>query len=163
MKPGPCIERFSFKQKLVFRLAGLVFPAVGMGALFSLEQPWGVVWGCGYVAVSLALFFLVIVPKYCAWCPYPYEKDDCLLFPAGLVYRFHARKSGPMPLWDAAVSSAAVLAITAMPQPALYRHWLPPLLFWASWLTLMVGIALTVCPRCGNDSCPCNPRRRARE
>ena len=148
----PFVDKFPGTHKIAMRFLMIAFITVGAYAVFLHNWAWGWI----YVAVVVLGQALLVLPNLCGHCPYPRERNDCLLLPAGLVRKLvpyggpEIGKGGRLAM---AVGGAGAVLI---PQFWLFREPLLLLLFWAALLPLLAYFTLYLCKRCRHTGCPTN-------
>ena len=146
------VDKFPVTHKIAMRLLMIAFIVVGAYAVFLHSRAWGWV----YVAVVVLGQAILVLPNLCGHCPYPHERNDCLLIPAGLLRKFipyrgpEIGKGGRLAMVMGGAGSVLV------PQFWLFREPLLLLLFWAALLPFLAYFVLYLCKRCRHTGCPAN-------
>jgi hypothetical protein len=152
-------DRFAWYDKLLARavLAGMVL--VGAIAIYR-GSPWA---AAAYLGFGLVGGLLVIYDLLCVYCPYPYQYNDCLFFPAPLLAAVAKRRTGKIPWLRKALLVVIVAALVLVPQYWLWDN--PALLagFWALAAAIAVAFPGYYCRRCRHGQCPLNRAAEAKK
>jgi hypothetical protein len=70
------IDRFSFTEKGLLRTGWYGFMAIGAVGIYRQDPLWSLL----YIVYGVAGFALVVLPRLCAHCPYPYKYSTCSFF-----------------------------------------------------------------------------------
>jgi len=151
-RDGRFVDRFSMGQKIVLRLLLVAFCLVGLIAVFRHDALWGWI----YLGVLTLGQAVLVVPNLCARCPYPYEYNDCLFVPAGLLRTLVPRRTSPMGPAGKGALLAGAGALVVIPQYALFQEPLLLILFWALLLPFLGFFPLYLCRHCRHTGCPAN-------
>jgi hypothetical protein len=154
MCPNECrfLDGFPMMHKIVMRFLMIIFPAVGVYAIFLHNALWGWIY-LGLLTLGQAI---LVLPNLCGHCPYPHEYDDCLLIPAGLLRRFipyggsEIGKGGRFALVLAAAGSVLIPQVWLFREPVLF------ILFWVTLIPFLAYFTLYLCKRCRHTGCPAN-------
>ena len=141
---------------MVLRLLLVAFPVVGLIAVFLHSALWGWIY-LGFLTLGQAL---LVVSNLCARCPYPYEYDDCLLIPAGLLKALVPRRDSPMGPGGRAALLVGAGGLVVIPQYWLFQEPLLLILFWAFLLPFLGFFVLYLCRHCRHTGCPANRTER---
>lgn len=146
------LNKFSPAQKIVLRLVLAAFIAVGAYAIFLHSAAWGWI----YLGVAILGQAFFVLPSLCGHCPYPFELNDCLFLPAGLLRRLVKYRGPKVSGGETALISITLLLIVGMPQVWLIAEpWLL-VLFWALLIPFVAYFPLHLCKRCRHTGCPSN-------
>ena len=146
------VDGFPVTHKIGMRLLMIVFPVVGAYAIFLHNTAWGWIY-LGFVVLGQAI---LVLPNLCGHCPYPYEHNDCLLIPAGLVRRLIPYRGPEISKGGSFALAVAAAGPVLIPQVWLFREPLLLILFWASLLPFLAYFLLYLCKRCRHTGCPAN-------
>ena len=145
-------DGFAWYEKLLAR--GLLAAMIGVGAVGTwIASPGAAV---GYLAFAAVGGLLVVYDLLCVYCPYPYQRADCLFFPYPLLSRVLPQRTGAIGPVRKLLLVVVAAGLVLIPQYWLWGNW--PLLaaFWL--LTVPFGLAfpLYMCRRCRHVRCPAN-------
>jgi hypothetical protein len=146
------VDRFPVWQKMALRLLMIAFPLVGAIAVFRYDAVWGWI----YVAFMVLGQVFLVLPALCAHCPYPYEHNDCLLLPAGLLRRLIKYRGPEITGGGKVALSIGMAGAVLIPQYWLFREPLLLILFWALLLPFLAFFQFYLCNHCRHTGCPAN-------
>lgn len=145
-------DRFAWYEKLLMRGGFAALVAIGTLAIYWHSLPAA----GGYLLFVAVGGLAVIYDSLCVYCPYPFEHEDCLFFPAPLLTRVSAQRVGAISPLRKLISAVAFLGIVAIPQPWLWGQWPWFAAFWALAAAGAVFIPFHFCRRCRHRRCPMN-------
>ena len=158
VRAHPFVDGFPIWQKLSMRGLFVAVLVVGAVAVFRHSQVFGWI----YLVMATLGQLVLIMPNLCAHCPYPYQYNDCLLAPAGLMRTIFSYR-GPL------ISPGGRLALAAggaglilIPQYWLFQEPLLLLVFWVLLLPFLAFFRLYLCRRCRHTGCPAHCAGTAR-
>jgi len=145
-------DGFTWYEKLIVRSAFGAICCIGAVAIY-LQSGLA---AAGYLLFVAAGALLVVYDCLCVYCPYPFERSDCLFFPHQFLSSITEMRRGKISWLRKLLLVVVFGGVVAIPQYALWGNWSLFAAFWALAVPVGVVMPLHFCPRCRHLRCPAN-------